>query len=74
MYDTLIMEANMKEALVDAKQAAEILGITRGRIIQLINAKRLRAVKLGGRWLINIADLESVRGRPTGRPRKNILE
>jgi len=51
-------------------EAAESLGVTPQRVRALILAGRLNAQKLGRDWLIAPADLESVRHRPPGRPRK----
>lgn len=50
--------------------AAERLGVSRRRVLAMIAAGRLRAVKVGNQWLIRPADLERVRDRKPGRPRK----
>jgi hypothetical protein len=36
----------------------------------LIDAKRLKAFKYGREWLIDPKDLEAVKNRKVGRPRK----
>jgi excisionase family DNA binding protein len=51
-------------------EAAVTLGVTPQRIRALIAAGRLRAVKVGRDWLIRPPDLEAVRNRKPGRPRK----
>jgi excisionase family DNA binding protein len=51
-------------------EAAAALGVTPQRIRALIAAGRLRAVKVGRDWLIRPPDLEAVRVRTSGRPRK----
>ena len=56
--------------LVTVKEAAQILGITIGRVHQLIADERLPAEKLGSQFTIKKADLELVRERKVGRPKK----
>jgi excisionase family DNA binding protein len=54
-----------------AKQAAEKLGISAGRIRQLVVENRLPASKFGNSLMILESDLELVRERKkTGRPPK----
>lgn len=36
----------------------------------MIEAKRLKAMKVGREWLIDPKDLEAVKDRKVGRPRK----
>lgn len=52
-------------------QAATILSVSRRRVEALIAAGRLHALKLGRDWVINPADLEAVKVRRAGRPRKD---
>jgi len=73
----IMQQAITNEAQVNyltTKQAAKELGITAGRVRQLILAGRLPAIKVGRDLLINPADLDKVRDRktgyPKGRPRK----
>jgi len=49
-------------------QAANELGISPRRVNALIADGRLPAQKIGTVHLINAADLDKVRDRPTGRP------
>lgn len=56
-------------ALTTQEVAAE-LGITTRRVLALIRAGRLPAVKHGRDWLIDPAELEAFSPRPRGRPRK----
>jgi excisionase family DNA binding protein len=51
-------------------EAAEILGISRVRVFQLIQSERLPAEKVGRDWIIKEKDLELVKERKVGRPRK----
>ena len=54
-----------------AKQAAEKLGVSAGRVRQLVVEKRLPATKFGNSLMILESDLELVRERKkTGRPPK----
>lgn len=56
--------------LISTGDAARELGVSFRRIEQLITTGRLPAQQVGGRWLIDPADLDRVRSRPPGRPRK----
>ncbi len=56
--------------LLSVKQAAEILGVNRQRVQQLIEAERLPAEKVGTYYVIKEIDLELVRERKNGRPAK----
>lgn len=57
-------------SLLTTKQAADALRITPRRVIALIKSGRLPAERIGRDWLINPADLDGVRQRAVGRPRK----
>ncbi len=52
-------------------QAGIELGITKSRVLILISEGRLPATRVGKFWAIRRGDLDAVRDRPTGRPRKN---
>jgi excisionase family DNA binding protein len=41
------------------------------RVRALIESGRLKAVKIGGAWLIDPKDLDAVKDRKVGRPRKS---
>lgn len=56
--------------LLNTKDAGQILGISAIRIRDLINAGRLPAQKIGRDYLIDEKDLELVRERKVGRPKK----
>lgn len=58
---------------ITTKAAADRLGITSQRVIQLIKSNRLAAVKHGRDYVIDDRSLAAVMVRPTGRPRKNKL-
>ncbi len=62
--------ANKKGKLLSVKDAAAALGFSEQRIKQLIYEERLRAEKIGNQWIIVEADLETVKDRQTGRPKK----
>ncbi len=55
--------------LLTTTQVAAALGVTPPRILQLISAGRLPAVKHGRDWMIESAALEAVRSRPNGYPK-----
>ena len=58
--------------LLTTTQAADILGVKQARVRQLILAGRLPAKKHGRDWIIRERDLELVRVRKVGRPRKPV--
>ena len=51
-------------------EAARRLGISDARVRALIMSGRLKATKVGGGWLIDPKDLNAVKDRKVGRPRK----
>jgi excisionase family DNA binding protein len=55
-------------------QAAARLDLTTGRVCQMVLAGRLRARKAGPLWLIKPADLDAVRHRKSGRPRREAID
>jgi excisionase family DNA binding protein len=54
--------------LLTTMDAARALGISRGRVLQLIAAGRLPAQRLGAAWIIRSRDLVRVADRKPGRP------
>ena len=56
--------------IIGTDEAARRLGVTQNRVRALIDAKRLKATKIGNAWLIDPQDLEAVKIRKPGRPRK----
>jgi excisionase family DNA binding protein len=52
--------------IISTTEAAKRLGV---RV--LIRAKRLKAIKVGHEWLIDPKDLDAVKERKVGRPRKS---
>ena len=48
------------------QQASEILGVTPQRVLALIKAGRLPAIKFGRDWLIAMKALEAFEKRPQG--------
>ena len=57
--------------LLTTPEVAEIVGLSEGRIRQLIIAKRLPAQKYGNVNLVERKDLVLIENRAHGRPRKN---
>ena len=57
--------------IISTAEAARRLGVTPNRVRALIEAKRLKAFKYGREWLIDPKDLEAVKDRKVGRPRKS---
>lgn len=58
------------EGFLTTKEVAEKLGVSVGRIQQLIAEGRLPATKIGQTNLVKESDLKLVRDRKTGRPTK----
>jgi excisionase family DNA binding protein len=56
--------------IITTVEAAKRLGVTPSRVRALIEAKRLKAFKYGREWLIDPKDLDAVKNRKVGRPRK----
>ena len=60
--------------LISTNEAAERLGISRQRVLQLIEAGRLPATKFANVYMIRGEDLKQVEDRPQGRPPKQPAE
>jgi len=57
--------------LISTTEAAKRLGVTPSRVRAMIASKRLKAIRVGIMWLIDPKDLEAVKERKVGRPRKS---
>lgn len=53
------------------KETAEKLGVSTGRVRQMVLAGQLQAEKFGRDLMIKEADIETVSDRKTGRPKKD---
>jgi excisionase family DNA binding protein len=62
--------AKSDEEYISVSEAAEILGISRQRVLQLIEAGRLEARKVGNSYIIARSALQTVEDRKPGRPAK----
>lgn len=58
----------MLEGYITTKEAAERLGVSQGRIRQLVANGKLPAQKVGQTNLVKETDLSLVENRTTGRP------
>ncbi|HKR13322.1 MAG TPA: helix-turn-helix domain-containing protein [Pyrinomonadaceae bacterium] len=56
--------------LIGTTEAAKRLGISTNRVRDLIASGRLKAQKIGREYAINLNDLNAVKNRTPGRPRK----
>jgi excisionase family DNA binding protein len=56
--------------IIDTTEAARRLNVTPTRVRAMINSGRLKATKVGIVWMIDPKDLEAVKDRKVGRPRK----
>lgn len=59
-----------REGYITTNEAAAELGVTRQRVLQLIQDGRLKAEKFGNVYMIQRADLSNIEERPMGRPPK----
>jgi len=56
---------------ITTNEAANVLGVTRQRVLQLIQDGRLKAEKFGNVYVIRRGDLAHIEGKPMGRPPKS---
>jgi len=56
--------------IISTAEAAKRLNVTADRVRKMIVSKRLKAIKVGREWLIDPKDLELLKDRKVGRPRK----
>jgi excisionase family DNA binding protein len=57
--------------IISTAEAAKRLGVTPDRVRKMIEAKRLKATKFGNVWMIDPKDLDALKDRKVGRPRKS---
>jgi excisionase family DNA binding protein len=62
--------AKIEDTHISTSDAAEILGVSRQRVLQFIQEGRLKATKLASVYLIKKSDLTEVKHRKPGRPSK----
>ncbi len=55
---------------ITTNEAAGVLGVSRQRVLQLIQDGRLKAEKFADVYMIRPADLSNIEGKPMGRPPK----
>ena len=60
----------MVKAWMSTQEAATALGVSPGRVRQLLLAGQLPGEKLGRDWMIRRADLERFKALPPGRTRR----
>ena len=56
--------------IIGTAEAARRLNVTQSRVRAMIDAGRLKAIRVGREWLIDPKDLDAVKDRKVGRPRK----
>jgi excisionase family DNA binding protein len=56
--------------IISTTEAARRLNVSPSRIRAMIGSGRLKAMKVGKVWLIDPKDLDGVKDRKVGRPRK----
>ncbi|HKO42711.1 MAG TPA: helix-turn-helix domain-containing protein [Pyrinomonadaceae bacterium] len=55
--------------IISTAEAAKRLNVTSSRVRKMIEAGRLKAMKVGREWLIDPKDLNAVKNRKVGRPK-----
>lgn len=55
---------------ITTKEASDVLGVTRQRVLQLIQDGRIKAEKFANVYMIRRGDLNHIEERPMGRPPK----
>lgn len=65
-----LSDCNHMTKYLTTNSVAEELGVTQRRVVQYIAAGQLRATRRGRDWFIRPADIEAVRVRTPGRPKK----
>ena len=58
--------------IIGTAEVARRLNVTQSRVRAMIDSGRLKAIKVGREWLIDPKDLDAVKDRKVGRPRKSI--
>ena len=59
-----------RETYITTKEASDVLGVTRQRVLQLIQDGRIKAEKFANVYMIRRVDLDHIEERPMGRPPK----
>jgi excisionase family DNA binding protein len=67
MYNAAMMR---QDGYITTNEAGDYLGVTRQRVLQLIQEGRLKAEKFGNVYMIQRADLSNIESKPMGRPPK----
>lgn len=60
-----------QEHYITTNEAAGVLGVTRQRVLQLIQDGRLKAEKFANVYMIRRGDLDHIEEKPMGRPPKS---
>lgn len=63
-----------QENYITTNEAAGVLGVTRQRVLQLIQDGRLKAEKFANVYMIRRSDLDNIEEKPMGRPPKASTE
>lgn len=58
------------DTIYTTDDCARILGLSRNRILQMIEREELPAYKMGKQWIVREDDLKALKRRKVGRPRK----
>ena len=72
MRNSGLLRGNMLKDFLSVAEAADLIGLSEGRIRQLMRSKRLKGKKFGNAWVISIASLKSYRTFPQKTPKKNL--
>jgi len=67
-YNPAVPKAN--HDFISVPEAAKILGLSRQRVLQLVQQKRLKAIMVASVYVIKKTDLANIEERKPGRPAK----
>ncbi len=67
---TFFIMAIMKKQLLTTAEAAKVLNVSASRIRAMIAAGQLTTEKFGHIHMIQLSDLQPLKSRTTGRPKK----
>lgn len=60
---------SMNDELLTTLEAAERIGVSRARVLQLIAEGQLPARRLGSQWVVRAQDVDAFERQPVGYPK-----
>ena len=73
--ESIILKQQFKtEDWISMTDAARLRGVSRAAIADLVRRRRLKSYEIGGRKLVNKAEILAFQPHPIGRPRKKSIK